>query len=301
VQSQQILPGAEFSDVNPSDPEKVEFPDHRSGGELPTFSVAFGQGGQPVPPSQMFPVPPAPAPTRAAREETLPAGYSVNPFANAGSDFWGNGTTGTGTQTSVRTKASSNATVHDTFRTAEEADVPRYSLEDDQARPAPAQRELPHWQEVRRSQLPFDLPCPQPQPQPQSQLLQPQPQIQPDQASVYTNSSGKYEVLRDGRWVQMDAREMYRASIVSGVTHASGFSGASWAPGDDSAPLGGALPPPPRPAYAASLAPPPAARAFVGLPGKNVRPQTSRSGRVTQAFSPPMNGVLGGQAVPGGW
>ncbi|KAG9121326.1 hypothetical protein FRC07_002746 [Ceratobasidium sp. 392] len=276
VQSQQILPGAEFSDaLPPADPEKVEFPTHRSGEELPTFSVAFGQGGQPVPPSQMFPTAPAPALTRAGStrgqqqvQETLSSGYSVNPYANGGSDFWGDSTRSTATG---QGKSSMDTTsVHDTFRSAEASavDVPKYSLEDDQARPVLAQRELPQWQEVRRSQLPPSFTYPQlqtPVPQP------PQPQPQGDSSSVYT-ATGNFEVLRDGRWVQVDPRELYGTG-----THMSGISGASWAPGDDAAPLRERLP---------ATVPVAPTRGFVGLPGKNIRPQKN---------------AMGGQAVPSGW
>ncbi|KAG9092016.1 hypothetical protein FS749_016063 [Ceratobasidium sp. UAMH 11750] len=288
LQSQQLLPGAEFSDVlPPADPEKVEFPAHRPGEELPTFSVAFGQGGQPVPPSQMFPAAPTPAitrtgSTRGQAQETLPGGYSVNPYSNGSSDFWGDNTT-------TRTRASKSATnmsSHGTTRTAEavEADVPDYSLEDEQTRSTVVRRELPQWQEVRRSQLPPDFAYPQLQ----APVPPPQSQVQTVNTSEYASSTGKFEVLRDGRWVQVSARELYRAS---GGTHVSGFSGASWVPGDDVAPL------PTRPLVPVArgyldapvtrgVPEPLAARGFVGLPGKNIKPQK--------------NG-MGGQAVPSGW
>ncbi|KAG8745420.1 hypothetical protein FRC10_008130 [Ceratobasidium sp. 414] len=282
VQSQQLLPGAEFSDaLPPADPEKVEFPTYRPGGELPTFSVAFGQGGRSVPPSQMFPTAPAPAitrtgSTRGQAQRTAPAGYSVNPYANGSSDFWGDNST---TTTGAGTKSAGDTSSHETFRTAE-VDIPNYSLEGERGQ---TPRELPQWQEIRRSQLPPDFAYPQ--------LRTPVPlpaQPQADNASEYATSTGKFEVLRDGRWVQVDARELYTLSV---GTHVSGFSGASWVPGDDAAPLPTR---PPLPVVHGYLdAPvtrgypePPVARGFVGLPGKNIKPQKDG---------------MGGQAVPGGW
>ncbi|KAG8712435.1 hypothetical protein FRC09_019879 [Ceratobasidium sp. 395] len=304
VQSQQILPSGEFSDVLPpaaNDPEKVEFPTHQ---ELPTFSVAFGQGGQPVAPSQMMfnsVAAPAAALTRGggstrtggstlarggstrgrqAQEDTLSSGYSVNPYANGSAHFWGDDVSSDTTTTT--TKSNTDASVHDTFRSAEasDIDVPKYSLEDDHPRAVQQQRELPQWQEVRRSELPSDFTYPQmhtPAPPPPPPSLQPQSQL--DNASTYTataTATGNFEVLRDGRWVQVDAHELYGAGT---GTHTSGISGAaSWAPGDDVVPLPTTRPPMPMPV--------PAARGFVGLPGKNVKPQKN---------------ALGGQAVPSGW
>ncbi|KAG8771056.1 hypothetical protein FRC12_003877 [Ceratobasidium sp. 428] len=305
LQSQQILPSGEFSDALPpaanpfNDPEKIEFPTHQ---ELPTFSVAFGQGGQPVAPSQMMfssVAAPAAALTRGgsarstlvrgggstrgrqAQEETLSSGYSVNPYANGSAHFWGDDVSST-TTTTTTSKSNTDASVHDTFRTAEasDIDVPKYSLEDDHPRAVQQQRELPQWQEVRRSELPSDFtypqmhtPAPLPPPPPS---LQP---TQPDNASTYTaTATGNFEVLRNGRWVQVDAHELYGGGTGTG-THTSGISGAaSWAPGDDVAPLPTTRPPMPMPV--------PAARGFVGLPGKNVKPQKN---------------ALGGQAVPNGW
>ncbi|KAJ1305746.1 hypothetical protein OPQ81_010478 [Rhizoctonia solani] len=265
LQSQQILPGAEFTDAM-SDTEKVVFPAQRAGEELPTFSVAFGHGGVPQPPSQMFPTRPA---ATLSRTTTLnndpPAGYSVNPYATNGSDFWGEGNTTR--SPSTRTKSSTDPSFVPTNRTADRTspnnDVPQYTVEDSfPSQPSTIRRELPQWEEVRRSQLPsqFNL-------QPPRMSFQPQIQPQSDSTSIYSSGtetgSHLVDVLRDGQWQRVDARELYRTSILSGVTHTSGFS---------------------------------------GLPGKNVKPHTTSSGRVTQQFSPPRTtGVLGGTAVPAGW
>lgn len=344
LQSQQTLPEADFSSAMP-DPEKVEFPTHRSGqSELPTFSVAFGQGGRPQPPAQMFSsrsvlaaMPPrAQSPSVDEARAEPPVGYSVNPYA-ASSDFWGERNPVARSE-SVRSKRSADGNGQDTFREAVDDGVPRYSIHDDgpfsdahsQSRSQQSQaqsqesqswgrnqRELPQWEEVRRSQVPhlsqLNLhPQPQPQPQPQT-YLQVQPQA--DRTSIYssatgtTTGTGQYEVLRNGVWERVDAHELYRTSV-GGMTHASGFSGASWVPGDD-AHLPSAPPPVPSMPVApgpfvssmpmATRPPAAASRAFVGLPGKNVKPQTSTGGRVTQQFSPPRAGVLGGSAVPQGW
>ncbi|ELU37114.1 hypothetical protein AG1IA_08859 [Rhizoctonia solani AG-1 IA] len=308
VQSQQILPSGDFTDAMP-DPEKVGFPAQRAGEELPTFSVAFGHGGVPQPPSQMFPVQPAAAVSRSTTlSNDRPAGYSVNPYVTNRSDFWGEGNVAR--SASMRSKSSTDTSSAPTIRSTDpmlfDHDIPRYSSEEE---PDSVRRELPQWEEVRRSQLPstFDL-------QPSHLSIQPQTQARPqlDRDSTYSSGTtgtgtGQFEVLRDGEWQKVDARELYRASIVSGVTHASGFSGASWARGDDAGPLPtrAAVPVPPVPAYRPLQAPLPVAaapRAFVGLPGKNIKPQTTASGRVTQQFSPPQaTGVLGGVAVPPGW
>ncbi|KAG8733794.1 hypothetical protein FRC11_002244 [Ceratobasidium sp. 423] len=307
LQSQQILPGAEFTDAMP-DPEKVGFPAQRAGEELPTFSVAFGRGGVPQPPSQMFPTRPAAALSRSASlNSNPPAGYSVNPYTTNGSDFWGEGnvTRSTSVRSKSSTDASSVPTNRTTDRTSPDNDVPRYTPEDSyRSQPSTIRRELPQWEEVRRSQLPsqFEL-------RPPHMSIQPQIQPQSDRTSIYSSGttgtgSGQVEVLRDGRWQKVDARELYRASVVSGVTHASGFSGASWMPGDDAGPLPSRapVPVPSAPAYRPQPSPPVAPRPFVGLPGKNVKPHTTPSGRVTQQFSPPQTtGVLGGAAVPAGW
>ena len=287
LRSQQILPGTDFTDAMP-DPEKVVFPAQRADGELPTFSVAFGQGGNPQPPSQMFPARPAPT-------ATLNSGYSTNPYTTTSSDFWGTDNVTQSTRTKSSSDVSTWSTTRETAVTTPEAEVPRYSVEDTN----PSRRELPTWEEVRRSQLPsaFDL-------RPQPQVL-PQLQVPGDRSSVFssgTTATGQFEVLRDGEWLRVDARELHRTSVVSGVTHASGFSGASWAPGDDAGPLPARVPVPPVPAYASQYVPPAAPRVIAGLPGKNIRPQKTNSGRVTQQFSPPKNaGVLGGAAVPSGW
>ncbi|CEL54120.1 hypothetical protein RSOLAG1IB_06831 [Rhizoctonia solani AG-1 IB] len=306
LQSQQILPGTDFTDALP-DTEKVGFPAQRTGEELPTFSVAFGRGGVPQPPAQMFPARPA-ASVTVSRTTTLssdlPAGYSNNPYATNGSDFWGEGNIAR--NTSVRSKASTDTssvpTTRSTDPTSLDNDVPRYTPDSYLSE----RRELPQWEEVRRSQLPstFDL-------RPPHLSIQPRVQPQPDRSSIYSlettgtgTGSNQVEVLRDGQWQKVDARELYRASIVPGVTHASGFSGASWVPGDDAGPLPSraAVPVPPLPAYKLQSSPPVVPRAFVGLPGKNVKPHTTGSGRVTQQFSPPQTtGVLGGVAVPAGW
>ncbi|QRW24240.1 pyridoxamine 5'-phosphate oxidase family protein [Rhizoctonia solani] len=308
LQSQQILPSGDFTDAMP-DPEKVGFPAQRAGEELPTFSVAFGHGGVPQPPSQMFPVQPAAAVSRSTTlSNDRPAGYSVNPYVTNRSDFWGEGNVAR--SASMRSKSSTDTSSAPTIRSTDpmlfDHDIPRYSSEEE---PDSVRRELPQWEEVRRSQLPstFDL-------QPSHLSIQPQTQARPqlDRDSTYSSGTtgtgtGQFEVLRDGEWQKVDARELYRASIVSGVTHTSGFSGASWARGDDAGPLPtrAAVPVPPVPAYRPLQAPLPVAaapRAFVGLPGKNIKPQTTASGRVTQQFSPPQaTGVLGGVAVPPGW
>ncbi|KAF8745684.1 hypothetical protein RHS02_01281, partial [Rhizoctonia solani] len=308
LQSQQILPSGDFTDAMP-DPEKVGFPAQRAGEELPTFSVAFGHGGVPQPPSQMFPVQPAAAVSRSTTlSNDPPAGYSVNPYVTNRSDFWGEGNVAR--SASMRSKSSTDTSSAPTIRSTDpmlfDHDIPRYSSEEE---PDSVRRELPQWEEVRRSQLPstFDL-------QPSHLSIQPQTQARPqlDRDSTYSSGTtgtgtGQFEVLRDGEWQKVDARELYRASIVSGVTHASGFSGASWTRGDDAGPLPtrAAVPVPPVPAYRPLQAPLPVAaapRAFVGLPGKNIKPQTTASGRVTQQFSPPQaTGVLGGVAVPPGW
>ncbi|CUA74842.1 Protein FMP27, mitochondrial [Rhizoctonia solani] len=305
LQSQQILPGAEFTDAMP-DPEKVGFPTQRAGEELPTFSVAFGHGGVPQPPSQMFPAKPASALSRSSTlDDDPPAGYSVNPYATNGSDFWGGSIT---RNSSGRSKSSTDASSVPTNRTTEvtsvDDDVPRYTPEDSYlSQPSTTRRELPQWEEVRRSQLPsaFDL-------QPPRMSIQPPIQSQPDRTSVYSSATGTdsdlVDVLRDGQWQRVKARELHRASVVSGVTHTSGFSGASWVPGDDAGPLPvrAPVPVPPVPAYRPQVSPPVAPRAFVGLPGRNIKPHTTPSGRVTQQFSPPKaGGVLGGSAVPTGW
>ncbi|QRV96554.1 hypothetical protein RhiJN_24572 [Ceratobasidium sp. AG-Ba] len=282
VKSQQILPGAEFSDVlPPADPEKVEFPTHRPGGELPTFSFAYGQGGQPVHPSQIA----APVPalgrnasartavsTRTVEQSNLPAGYTVNPFSTAGSHFWGD----------EGTKSNTDTSAHDTFRTAEasDADVPVYTLEPE---PQTLRRELPQWEEVRRSELPpnFSYPritTPAAPPPPPARLQYESHQYQADNSSVFTTSStGKFEVLRDGQWVQVDARELHRASVGTQVSAGA----ASWAPADDRAPLP-TRPPMPTIQIPHQVLP----RGPVGLPGANIRPQKAG---------------LGGQAVPSGW
>ncbi|CAE6349584.1 unnamed protein product [Rhizoctonia solani] len=307
LQSQQILPGADFTDAIP-DPEKVGFPAQRAGEELPTFSVAFGRGGVPQPPSQMFPTrPPATVARSATLDNNPPVVYSTNPYATNGSDFWGGGnitrTTSVGSKSSTDT--SSVPTTRSTNSASLDHDVPGYAPEGSYlSGPNSFRRELPQWEEVRRSQLPsaFDL-------RPPRMSVQPQIQPQPDRSSIYSSGTtgtgtGQFEVLRDGQWQKVDARELYRASIVSGVTHASGFSGASWVPGDDVGPLPSrpAVPVPPVPAYKPHASPPVAARPFVGLPGKNIKPHTTGSGRVTQQFSPPQTtGVLGGAAVPAGW
>jgi hypothetical protein len=301
VQSQQILPGADFTDALP-DPEKVDFPTQRSGAELPTFSVAFGHDGNPQPPSQMFPARLSPVPTVETLNNGQPVEYSVNPYATGSSDFWGNGVTTT-RSTSVRSKSSvetsTQGTNRETAATTLEADVPRYSLKDTNLLQSAFRHELPQWEEVRRSQLSGweDLDV-----RPQSQI---QPQIQPDRASVYssgTTGTGQFEVLRDGRWQRVDARELYRTSGISGVMHTSRFSGASWAPGDVAGRPPSDVPTPPVPAYRPQNAqPPPITRGFVGLPGKNVKPYTTGSGRVTQQSSPKTTGVLGGAAVPSRW
>lgn len=328
------------------DPEKVEFPTHRPGqAELPTFSVAFGHGGKPQPPTQMFPSrsalasvsPRAESPSADEARVGPLAGYSVNPYA-ASSDFWGESNS-VARSGSVRSKRSIDRTAQDTFREAVDAAVPRYSIHDDgpfsdfysqpQSQQSQvstqqsqssghSQREHPQWEEVRRSQVAhlsqLNL---QPHPQSQSQS-QPQThlQVQPqsDRTSIYstatgtTTGTGQYEVLRNGQWERVDARELYRTSV-GGMTHASGFSGASWVPGDD-AHIRAAAPVPPMPVApgpfvssmpVATRPPTAASRAFVGLPGKNVKPQISTGGRVTQQFSPPRAGVLGGNAIPEGW
>ncbi|CAE6512441.1 unnamed protein product [Rhizoctonia solani] len=306
LQSQQTLPGAEFTDAMP-DPEKVGFPAQRAGEELPTFSVAFGRGGVPQPPSQMFPTRPAAALSRSSSlNSNPPAGYSVNPYATSGSDFWGdsNVTRSTSVRSKSSTDASSVPTNRTTDRSSPDNDAPRYTPEDSYlSQPSTIHRELPQWEEVRRSQLPsqFEL-------RPPHMSAQPQIQPQSDRTSIYSSATGtgsnQVEVLRDGRWQRVDARELYRASVVSGVTHASGFSGASWALGDDAGPLPSRapIPVPPVPAYRSHPSPPVASRPFVGLPGKNIKPHTTPSGRVTQQFTPPQTtGVLGGTAVPAGW
>ncbi|KAL5631906.1 hypothetical protein ACGC1H_000065 [Rhizoctonia solani] len=304
LQSQQILPGAEFTDAMP-DPEKVGFPAQRDGEELPTFSVAFGRGGVPQPPSQMFPAKPAAALSRSSTlNSNPPAGYSVNPYATNGSDYWGEGNITR--SASGRSKSSTDASSVSTNRTTEtllvDNGVPRYTREDSYvSQPSTISRELPQWEEVRRSQLPpaFDL-------QPPRMSIRPQ---QPDRASIYSSGtigtgSDLVDILRDGQWQRVPARELYRASVVSGVTHESGLSGASWVPGDDAGPLPlrAPAPVPPMPAYRPQVSPPVAPRPFIGLPGKNIKPHTTPSGRVTQQFSPPKTtGVLGGSAVPEGW
>ncbi|QRW25026.1 hypothetical protein RhiXN_06975 [Rhizoctonia solani] len=291
LQSQQILPSGDFTDAMP-DPEKVGFPAQRAGEELPTFSVAFGHGGVPQPPSQMFPVQPAAAVSRSTTlSNDRPAGYSVNPYVTNRSDFWGEGNVAR--SASMRSKSSTDTSSAPTIRSTDpmlfDHDIPRYSSEEE---PDSVRRELPH-HPTCRSNLRLKL---------------------------GHNWIGIALILREllGRepvslkcfvmgWQKVDARELYRASIVSGVTHASGFSGASWARGDDAGPLPtrAAVPVPPVPAYRPLQAPLPVAaapRAFVGLPGKNIKPQTTASGRVTQQFSPPQaTGVLGGVAVPPGW
>ncbi|CAE6515502.1 unnamed protein product [Rhizoctonia solani] len=304
LQSQQVLPGAEFTDAMP-DPEKVVFPAQRTGEELPTFSVAFGRGGVPQPPSQMFPAKPAATLSRSSSlNSNPPAGYSVNPYATNASDFWGEGNVTRSTSAHSKSSTSSVPTNRTTEATSID-DAPRYTPEDSFASQSSSiRRELPQWEEVRRSQLPFHFDL-----QPPRMSIQPQPQIQaqPDRTSIYSSGttetgSNQVEILRDGRWQKVDARELHRASILSGVTHTSGFSGASWAPGDDSGPLPSRAPLPPLPAYRAQPSPPVAPRPFIGLPGKNVKPHITSSGRVTQQFSPPQaTGVLGGSAVPAGW
>ncbi|KAH7322283.1 hypothetical protein B0J17DRAFT_245001 [Rhizoctonia solani] len=302
LQSQQVLPGAEFADAMP-DPEKVVFPAQRAGEELPTFSVAFGRGGIPQPPSQMFPAKPAATLSRSSSlNSDPPAGYSVNPYATSGSDFWGEGNVTR--STSARSKSSTSSVP--TNRTTEATSIdnaPRYTPEDSfTSLSSSTRRELPQWEEVRRSQLPFHFDL-----QPPHMSIQPQVHPQPDRTSIYSSGttgtgSNQVEILRDGQWIRVDARELHRSSIVSGVTHTSGFSGASWAPGDDVGPLPSRAPLPPLPAYRAQASPPVAPRPFIGLPGKNVKPQTTPSGRVTQQFSPPQTtGMLGGSAVPAGW
>lgn len=294
MRSQEILPGTDFTDAI-DESEKVGFPTQRSGGELPTFSVAFGQGGNPQPPSQMFPARPP-----VSKASTLDGGsaiqYSTNPYANGSSDFWGNSVTPT-RSASVRTKSSIDTVV----RTVREpaiisSEVPRYLLEDSNPPQPSVRRELPQWQEVRRSQVPhWNMANFEP-------ATQTQPRIEPDRTSVVslgmeTTGTGMslVEVLRDGKWQRVDARELYRTSDVPEVAaHASRFSGAP-SPGNDAGQLA-STPISPAPAYRPTYMqpqPPPVARGFVGLPGRNVKPRAVGDDR-------PVGG-LGGVAVPAGW
>ncbi|KAF8750807.1 hypothetical protein RHS01_09179 [Rhizoctonia solani] len=123
---------------------------------------------------------------------------------------------------------------------------------------------------VRKLPSTFDL-------QPSTLSIQPQTQARPqlDRDSTYSSGTtgtgtGQFEVLRDG-----DGK--------------SGFSGASWARGDDAGPLPtrAAVPVPPVPAYRPLQAPLPVAaapRAFVGLPGKNIKPKRRPAGVLLSSF-----------------